>query len=900
MDKNINNSIRFKIIMIISICIIFLSAVIYFYSSDIFKKSFALIEKKENINNVELINNTIHDQLSSLSTKLIDWAYWDDTHVFIKDKNKAYIESNLGIGSISNLKINSIVYINTENKIVYKKTIDFNSKEEFSSDDLEGYLLTHNDLMYSADKSNTQHGIIMLPKGPMLVSAAPILNSDSKGGVRGKLIFAKYLDSNLVNEIGKSNNLPISIYPFNGSSLPPDVSFAKNAISNGEKVYLSQITSNMMGAYTVLNDFHNKPALILKAETSRHVYTQGLNNLNNFLTAAMSAVLLFGIIIYIFIEIFFIYRFSRLTYEVQEIGKIKNFSFRVTEGQKDGIGSVAIAINGMLDKLYSVLKSEEKNREDLKESEQKLKTKVDDLEKTQKAVSRLVEDLEKEKKISELTAEELKKFKLVIDNTSEHIIITDTEGIVIYANPAVESITGYSHEEVIGAKPSLWGQQMSKEFYEEMWHTIKKDKRTFSGEIINKRKNGDLYTAKSMISPILNDDGEIEFYVGVELDISKEKALELALIEEKKNVDLKVIERTKELKEERARLLSSINSIPFGFIIADSKNNIIMKNNAMMDIFHFDGNKNISLDDMVGFFDKDFNLKVKIEQCSKSQKVCELDEISLNDKIFRGIIAPIIITENNDNIGYVLLLEDITEEKILERSKDEFFAVASHELRTPLAAIRGNSSMLLDLPSEHLKDKDANEMLLDINEASKRLIGIVNDFLDASRLEQGKIEIVNNKFDLFETINKTVKSVEELASSKNLGVEFIQGEDKMLEINADKGKVEQILLNLIGNGIKFTKAGKIVVTTSVESNFVKISVSDTGPGISSKNETLLFRKFQPAGEHILTRDVTKSTGLGLYISRMLVSKMGGTIGLEKSVVGEGSTFFFTVPIDPLI
>lgn len=582
-----------------------------------------------------------------------------------------------------------------------------------------------------------------------------------------------------------------------------------------------------------------------------------------------------------------------------QIIRIKDgdFNANVNIKTKDEIGEMATIFNDMaqsLSRYKTNIETEVVGRTI------ELNDKVSDLEKTKKAVVNLLEDIEVEKKISENQADDLKKFKLVLENTSQHVIITNPEGVIIYANPAVEKITGYSKDEVIGNRPSLWGRQMPADFYEKMWAKIKDDKETFSGEIQNKRKNGEVYTAKSIISPVIGDNGEIEFFVGIETDISKEKALEKAVLDEKESVERKVIERTKELKEERARLLSSINSIPFGFIISDNKNNIILKNKVMMEIFNFGDGQEFSIANITALLGKEFNLETKIKHCASHKKICELHDVLLGSKIYRGIIAPIIVEEeSNENIGYVFLLEDITEAKVMERSKDEFFAVASHELRTPLTAIRGNSSMLLDMCGDKMENKDMHGMIADINEASKRLIGIVNDFLDVSRLEQGKIEIKNKKFELYSVIDKVMDSVKGGVDSKKVKLKFNKGKDKSINIFADEEKVEQVLFNLVGNSIKFTPKGEISVNTKVSGNFVKISVSDTGAGISVKNESLLFRKFQPAGEQVLARDVTKSTGLGLYISQLLVSKMGGTIGLEKSVLGEGSTFFFTLPLNPL-
>lgn len=126
---------------------------------------------------------------------------------------------------------------------------------------------------------------------------------------------------------------------------------------------------------------------------------------------------------------------------------------------------------------------------------------------------------------------DLETFKLAIENASDHIIITDSNGIILYANKAVEKITGYSNEEIIGNKPSLWGGLMGKSYYKRLWRTIKIQKKPFVGEITNKRKNGDLYEAEVRISPVLDKKSEVLYFVGIERDITKHKEIDRAKTE---------------------------------------------------------------------------------------------------------------------------------------------------------------------------------------------------------------------------------------------------------------------------------------------------------------------------------------------------------------------------------
>ena len=145
---------------------------------------------------------------------------------------------------------------------------------------------------------------------------------------------------------------------------------------------------------------------------------------------------------------------------------------------------------------------------------------------SQKALVNLLGDIKLEKEKSELLAIELNKFQLAVESASEHIIITDSDAKILYANKGAERITGYSRGELMGDRPSLFGKQMGKEFYEKMWRIIKKEKKEFSGEITNKRKTGELYIVDAEIYPILDSGGEVKFFVGIERDITEAKGIE--------------------------------------------------------------------------------------------------------------------------------------------------------------------------------------------------------------------------------------------------------------------------------------------------------------------------------------------------------------------------------------
>ncbi len=529
------------------------------------------------------------------------------------------------------------------------------------------------------------------------------------------------------------------------------------------------------------------------------------------------------------------------------------------------------------------------------------------LSNTKLAMLNVLEDAKELQTKLQSQTDELRKFQLATESSYEHIIITDSKGVILYANPGAARNTGYSIEEMIGKTTALWGGQMDKDYYQKMWQTLVKDKQPFVSEITNKRKNGDKYIAQLKISPILDDKDEIKFFVGLENDITKERELTTHLREEKANVELKVQARTKELQDEQGKLQASINSLNVGFVMTDTAYNVVNINSTAKRILCINDFKtilkdpssigsNCSLEDIEANLKNVVDLRQNIKKCLSEKNIINIDDISFNNRFLHFFLSPIALyREKLDIIGVVILVEDVTEAKILARSKDEFFSIASHELRTPLTAIRGNTALMKDYYFDKIRDKDLKVMITDIHESSVRLIQIVNDFLDTSRLEQGRIDFHNEDFDLPTVIEEVAKELEPNLAAAELYLKLKPSNVPIPLVIADRDRVKQILINLIGNAIKFTEEGGISIALSPKSSSVKLSITDTGKGLTEENKNLLFRKFQQAEDNILTRDATRGTGLGLYISKLLIEGMGGKIYLEASEEKKGSTFSLELP-----
>ncbi|HEX5863863.1 MAG TPA: ATP-binding protein, partial [Casimicrobiaceae bacterium] len=228
---------------------------------------------------------------------------------------------------------------------------------------------------------------------------------------------------------------------------------------------------------------------------------------------------------------------------------------------------------------------------------------------------------------------------------------------------------------------------------------------------------------------------------------------------------------------------------------------------------------------------------------------------------------------------------------IASQHKSEFLANMSHELRTPLNAIIGFSEVLAERMFGEVNEKQA-EYLADILESGRHLLSLINDILDLSKIEAGRMELEPSDFDLPSAIENTLILVRERAQRRAITLQRTVDE-RVGTIQADERKVKQVLLNLLSNALKFTpEGGRIDVAAGVRDGVAEISVTDTGVGIAPEDQEAVFEEFRQVGR---AAQKVEGTGLGLAISRKFIELHGGRIWVT-SEVGKGSTFAFTLPL----
>ena len=471
------------------------------------------------------------------------------------------------------------------------------------------------------------------------------------------------------------------------------------------------------------------------------------------------------------------------------------------------------------------------------------------------------------------------------------VSITDSGGSIVYANDKFCAISGYAREELIGANHRIVNSGLHPvEFFQQMWDTITAGQ-VWAGEIRNRRKDGSFYWTSATIVPFLGDDGRPEQFISIRTDISVRQAAMTRLQEQ--------LHFTEELLE----------AIPLPVYVKDVERRYTLINRAFEEFFgirrgDYLGKTVFDLLTPEGARFHDARDRELLEHVSSQHYEAKIPRIGGVDR--DGIYFKATLTRSDGGIsGLVGTISDITQRKAWERkavqakeaaeaasrAKSEFLANMSHEIRTPMNGILG----MVELALETDLSDTQREYLGVVRTSTEALLTVINDILDFSKIEAGKLRIETAPFELRGMVTLALRTLIRRAHDK--GLELACHVDPAVPdfVSGDAGRLRQILLNLVGNAIKFTERGEVVVRIEPggEANAIRFSVRDTGIGIPADKLATIFDAFEQEDSSTTRR--FGGTGLGLSISQRLVGMMGGRISVD-STLGLGSDFAFTIAL----
>lgn len=346
---------------------------------------------------------------------------------------------------------------------------------------------------------------------------------------------------------------------------------------------------------------------------------------------------------------------------------------------------------------------------------------------------------------------------------------------------------------------------------------------------------------------------------------------------------------------EKQRSEAIINSITDGIVVVDAELKIIAINPLAATIVKTNSEQAIGNHFLDIFNDRELYEHLKATAATTSTPL--LDErqsiitIEGENRVqyYKIAITPVTIEEGT-MLGVVLLLQDVTKMKELDRLKSEFVATASHELRTPLTGMAMSINLLIETCPEKLSEREM-ELLQAAEEDVERLRSLVNDLLDLSKIESGRIEMEFGSLKVDRIIAKAVSMLAVQAQEKRINITQIPFEES-IQVKADPNKIIWVLTNLLANALRYSDIGdRIEVTAKRRGEWAYLSVADNGAGIPYEYQGKIFDKFV----QVNTEKDVGGSGLGLAICKEIVKAHGGTIWVD-STPGQGSKFTFTLPV----
>jgi len=353
----------------------------------------------------------------------------------------------------------------------------------------------------------------------------------------------------------------------------------------------------------------------------------------------------------------------------------------------------------------------------------------------------------------------------------------------------------------------------------------------------------------------------------------------------------------KNLVKEKNQTEAIVQSLAEGLVVVNNRGEVVMMNPAAEKLLGVEKQKKIGKSLTEGLSGNEVVALVR-DVKGQGERVVEIDSAQAETKKIIRSSSALVENENGQTVGMVSVLTDVTKQRELDRLKSQFVSSVTHELRTPLVATQKALDVIITKTAGPVNDDQAR--FLDIARRNlERLYALINDILDLSKLEAGKMKIETAPANIEQVVNDVATSLGSWANSKKIQVNknIAPG---MPTVVMDAGRVIQVLNNLVSNALKFTPQGGTVVLEvkpRPDGQYVEVSVTDTGIGIAKEDLGKLFQKFIQVGER-RQMDVS-GTGLGLSIAKEIIELHGGRIWAE-SEKGQGATFRFVLPIQPAV
>jgi len=871
-------TLRKKTLAAIGVTLVVLVALLETTARQILRRSFGHLETESVQRDVQRAVNALQNVIAGLNSKAGDWSNWDDTYEAVETGDPAYEASNLTATAFVDLQVHLIVIVNTRGELVYGKFYDFRSGAPRAPAAIfQQQVPPGDELLQPMHTGEGIAGIRMLPEGPLMFAARPILTSAGTGPPRGTLIMGRFLDEAECARLSAMTELTLTLQAPDAAELPADMRRAAAALGPGQAVVVQPLSDEAVAGYTLVRDLQGQPALVLRAQTNRGIHRHGQLSTRALLGAVVVAGLVFGALTLVLVERLVLARVAGLSAAVQAIAAVGDFSARVAAPGADELASLAGTVNGLLAAAQ--------------ESERAL--------------------CESQRHITTLMSN-LPGMAYRCRNAPDWPMEFVSEGS--------RELTGYHPAQLTGQGGRPFGELIHPDDREHVWREVQAalaQGRSFRITYRIIAGSGEEKWVWEQGRGVHAPTGALLALEGFIVDVTDTKRLEEAvraaneynrsLIEASLD-PLFIINRDGNITDINAAAQAATGrprAELLGTAFARLASDAAQARRAYEQAFERGAAW-------------DFPLELRHADGGLTPVLC-------NASVYRDFAGNVV--------GVCLAARDITERRRAEceweranaaaaaanRAKSEFLANMSHEIRTPMSAILGYIELVADGCEKRCDfgRSPLGQYVDTINRNARYLLQLLNDILDLSRIEAGKMQLEIVPCALLELLADVETLMQVRATAKNLTLRFT-GDGLLPEVIAtDPTRLRQILVNLVGNAIKFTERGSVtVVARLVEAPpdgstttagappaqgcaagpRLHLAVQDTGIGIGPEQLERLFEPFSQADSSINRK--YGGSGLGLSISRRLTEMLGGELTVE-SQPGVGSTFHVTIPVGPL-
>ncbi len=517
-------------------------------------------------------------------------------------------------------------------------------------------------------------------------------------------------------------------------------------------------------------------------------------------------------------------------------------------------------------------------QDDLTHVYEALQTLLQELSGKQK---QLDEEIAANKQLQNAFYRQTQDLKALVDESPDIIVRYDRELRHVYVNPTVEKVTGIVPSSFIGKtnkdlsipeeQEHLWTENLNKVFETGQEARI---------EYWYRSPDQQIRYFQARLVPEKTKEGAVQYVFCVSHDITELK------------------HRTDELEKERVKDQAILANIGDGLVVTDDIGRIMLMNRVAQDLLQWESKDAVGsiLTEIVGLEDEKENpiseegnpITLALRSNKKISATYYYKRRDATKLPVSMTVTPLALA--NKIVGSIEIFRDITREKELDHVKDQFISLVSHELRAPMTAIKGLVSMTLSGDYGEITDR-LRQPLTNVYASAERQLHLINDLLNISRFQAGRIKYTLFNFSLAKITEEVVLSFQAQARLKRISLTVVPTQDILVQ--GDDFWIKEVLNNLLSNAIKFTNTGSVSLSYRVDHDQAMVVITDTGTGIAVEEQEKLFGKF----EQIITPTQGKAvgSGLGLYISRGVARKMGGDVYLEKSAPNEGSTFVYSIP-----